>query len=860
MVGWIGRTFSGLFSTVGVSHSRSDEIVSRELELETSRLFDASKYPSRRGDYALDLALWIIEELKLPLTTEFIKSIADAIDPLLISNAVLPPEIDWDHVDHDGEEGRQLRLYLERHKRFHQNHAISDRKFRQGLLNIFGSLLSNLPSIPFSEGSSGFGVQLGDVVIAPDASVDRLIGSAFDGELQEGRLFQDLQQQLEINLAVASGIDLRSQSPSGRYRMPQDFRGSREDLYRSYLSYTPFKRLLETPLPFSIPAEARFEHTHIVGGTGQGKTQLLSHFILQDMAEILGGKQKSIILIDSQGDLVRKIASMAVFNPSNVVGLADKLVLIDPRDIYYPTALNIFAINEHRLNQYGAMEHERVFNGAVELYEHFFRGLLGAELTAKQGVAFTYMARMMLELPNATIHTLRDLMDNPENFRDQFEKLSPSTRMFFERELLSKAYNGTRRQISQRLWGMLSVPAFERMFGQSENKVDLFELMNSGKIILINASKDLLKEEGSAIFGKFFLAAIAQAVGERAVLNEAERTETIIYLDEAHEYADQSLEVLLNQGRKYRAGVLIAHQYLDQLDARTKQALLTNASIKLVGGLSYRDNQAFAREMGTTPDFLSSLKKEERSKTEFALWIKHQIPEAIKLTVPFGLLESAKRLDAFSTEMLLIDNRDKYCVEARPFEHPEPEPETPPQTEPVAEAEQEEPTTPFDLEGRGGTQHREIQQMIKDIGHDLGFGASIEAACQNGDGAIDVLLAGEHNSFAIEVSVTTGPTHELANIQKCLAEPIDQIICVSPDDPHRLEIQNLCIERLPQTQLPRVKFLNPNSVAEYLAQYDERETTLMRGYEVLTKVVQGDPRDVEYRKNRIRQILQNAID
>ena len=861
MVGWIGRTMSGWFSSVGVSEARSNREVATRLDMEATGLFNPSLYPTGDdGDYVLDLAVEISEQVGLPLTTGLLKAIADSIDPMIVSNAILPPEVNWENVDHEGEEGRQLRWYLERHKHFHAHQAINDRRFRQGLLQLYGSLLDDLPSIPFSEGSSGFGVQLGDVINSPKASIDLLIGNSFDGDLQDGKLFEDLRHQFELNICAASGIEYANRpSNPHRYRMPRDYSGDREGLYHSYLSFTPFKKLLETPLPFTIPTEARFEHTHIVGGTGQGKTQLMSHLILQDMGEILQGKKKSIVVIDSQGDWVRKLSSMAVFNPTNIVGLGDKLVMIDPRDVEYPTALNIFSINEDRLRQYGPVERERVFNGAVELYEHFFKGLLGAELTAKQGVAFTYMARMMLELPNATIFTLRDLMDNPHAFKDHISSLSGSTRMFFERELLSKAYNQTRRQISQRIWGMLSTPAFERMFGQSENKVDLFDLMNSGKIILINTSKALLKEEGSAIFGKFFLAAIAQAIGERAVLDEGERTETIIYLDEAHEYADQSLEVLLNQGRKYKAGIIFAHQYLDQLESRTKQALLANASIKIAGGLSSKDNLALAREMGTTPEFLSSLRKEDWSKTEFGLWIKHQIPEALKLNIPFGLLESAKLLDSFGAQLLLDQNRQLYCVPAQPASLPSPEAIPISDIEIVSDPVRDTESTPLtDLEGRGGTQHREIQQMIKNIGHDLGFGVNIEAACQNGDGAIDVLLSGERTTIAVEVSITTSPEHELENLKKCLAEQVDQVLCVSPDDQHRMEIQNLCIERLPQAHLSRLKFLNPQNIAEYLTQFDERESTLIRGYEVVTRTVQSDPRDMEYRKNRIRQVLENC--
>lgn len=146
--------------------------------------------------------------------------------------------------------------------------------------------------------------------------------------------------------------------------------------------------------------------------------------------------------------------------------------------------------------------------------------------------------------------------------------------------------------------------------------------------------------------------------------------------------------------------------------------------------------------------------------------------------------------------------------------------------------------------------------MVKHIGHDLGFGVTIEAPCQQGSGAIDVLLLGEKHTIAVEISITTSPEHELENLKKCLAEDVDQVLCVSPDNTHRLAIQNLVLERLPQSQQGRIKYLHPSHLAEHLAQFDERETQLIRGYEVVVRTVPSEAEDVEYRRKRIKQLLE----
>lgn len=318
-----------------------------------------------------------------------------------------------------------------------------------------------------------------------------------------------------------------------------------------------------------LPADSRFEHCHIVGGTGHGKTQLLQYLIHQDLVKA-EQEPHSVVIIDSQGEMIEKIRNLALFDPERG-SLANRLVIIDPYDVDHPPSLNLFSINRDRLEQYSSADQERIFNGIVELYETFFGSLLGAELTQKQGVLFSFLARLMLEIPDASIHTLQEVMQDGERFRPYIERLEGSARYFFEDEFFSKSFSATKTQIARRLYGVLAIPAFERMFGAKENKLDLFELLNAGCVILISTAKDLMKAEGSELFGRFFIASITQAILERAVIDERERVPVHLYIDEAQEYLDENVETLLNQARKYKCGVHVAHQHLDQLSTKLGQ-------------------------------------------------------------------------------------------------------------------------------------------------------------------------------------------------------------------------------------------------------------------------------------------------
>ena len=436
---------------------------------------------------------------------------------------------------------------------------------------------------------------------------------------------------------------------------------SPSELVEEYFSGTPFKRLLSLPLPFHIPFPARFEHMHVVGGSGHGKTQLLQHLILGDLAKLCEG-HGSLVVIDSQGDMLNAITRLAEFSPDLDGGLADRLVLIDPNDVEHPPALNLFDFGLDRLDRYGAADREKLVNGAIALYEYLFGSLLGAELTQRQGVIFRYLARLMMVVPDATIHTLRGFMEEPESVVPYLSRLDPNARQFFESQFLSKTFDDTRQQILTRLWGVLSNSVLARMFSNARNKVDVFEAINSGKVLLINTAKDLLKQDGCEILGRFFIALIAQAAQERAVIPADRRRATFVYIDEAQDYFDESIEQLLNQARKYKVGLILAHQNLDQFERGLLSAVMSSTSIKLAGGVSARDANAFAKEMRCDPDFIQGMRK-RRDHTEFACWVKNETPRPLRLTVPFGELERREQMESEEHDELLASNRERYCAD-----------------------------------------------------------------------------------------------------------------------------------------------------------------------------------------------------
>ena len=519
--------------------------------------------------------------------------------------------------------------------------------WREKVIRLLLGFLGELPAL--SEDGQ-FSICALDVCAVPRI-VERTMATMYDDDVVATGLFEPIRAQFERNLVTASGTTLEeaNRKPSSIIR-PTEWKVPPSEIVSSYLFATAFEQLFSLTLPFSIPEPARFEHMHILAGSGHGKTQTLQHLILADLQS---PNPPGLVIIDSQGDMIKKISRLALFEKE----FADKLIIIDPKDVEHPPALNMFDVNLEKLNRYGTADREQILNGIIELYEYFFGSLLGAELTQKQTLIFRYLARLMIHIPGATIRTLIELMDGTTAYQPIIDTLPESTRMFFGKEFGDRSYTETKTQIKRRLYGIVENQTFERMFSAPRNRIDVPSALNEGKIVLVNTVKDFLKS-GSSILGRYFIALTLQAALERAAIPEDQRRPAFLYIDEAAEYFDDNIDNLLNQARKYRLGMVMAHQYLDQLANGLRASIASNTSIKFAGGVSDRDARSIAPDMRTNPTFILEQHKAAKD-THFACYVRNVTAHALSLTIPLGTMEKEPTMSDDSYRRLLASNRSR---------------------------------------------------------------------------------------------------------------------------------------------------------------------------------------------------------
>ena len=628
---------------------------------EVRSAFRASRWsaPQALADTAATIVADIVQYVDLPTHPVLREALDACLLAILAQETALftCPEIDWSTAVLSPKELVDLRRFLRA-----QQHALANQDRVLALLveelgNLYGGIAQHLPRIEDEETS--LTVPLLYLLADPKDDIDRIGGTLTKPALVEAGVLATISRRLYENACYASGL-VPDQEKKKPLIPPCDSDLPPMELAQTYLKGTPLLDLLLTPAPFALPQHARFEHQWIVAPPGAGKTQTIQYLVAEDLKRVARG-EASVIVLDSQQDLIRTISELAVFAPGGA--LHGRLVLIDPTDLDYPVALNLFDVGLERLRSYSALDRETLLNGALELLDFVLTGLLGAEMTSRQSTLFRFTMQLLLHIPDATIHTFRELMQPGgfERYARYVAELDDIAQDFFRSQFNSPQFTKTKEEVVARLFAILRNRTLARMFSFPRTKLDLFAEMNAGKVILINNAESLLKKSGVEILGRFFLAMIAMAAQERTTLPQEKRLPCFVYVDECHDLIrnDPNITVILEQARKQKVGIILAHQHLSQLAQRVLDSLQGATSIKFASAVSDANAHALARNMRTTPEFI-----EKQPTGSFAAYIRG-MPHAVSIQVPFLVMERMARMTGVQRDQVRRDMRARYAERRR---------------------------------------------------------------------------------------------------------------------------------------------------------------------------------------------------
>lgn len=310
-----------------------------------------------------------------------------------------------------------------------------------------------------------------------------------------------------------------------------------------------------------IKSEDRFRHFYIIGQTGTGKSSTMQSLARQDFTAWNG-----LAIMDPHGDLVKDLLP---FIPRE---RADDVIVFDPSDEQRPIGLNLLEARPEERD----MVAQDANNMMIKL---FWNEIFGPRLQDY----FLNWCLTLMEYPQGWALTdIIRLFTDDDFQKDHIRNVkNPIVKAWWEKTF-ANMWDREKKEIipyfAAKFSGFITNKMMRNIIGQTKSSFDIAECMQSNKIILLNLSKGLIWDLNSQLLGMIVVSKIQSAAMQRQRISKEERKDFFLYIDEFQNYVTPSIESILSEARKYRLGLVLAHQYLGQLE---QSNALTKSSLNL---------------------------------------------------------------------------------------------------------------------------------------------------------------------------------------------------------------------------------------------------------------------------------------
>jgi hypothetical protein len=340
------------------------------------------------------------------------------------------------------------------------------------------------------------------------------------------------------------------------------------------------------PVTFGIKRADRRAHLYILGKTGTGKSTLLESLMLDDLKKGFG-----FALLDPHGDLVKKVKAQIPWSRR------DDVIDFDVPDKQQPYGFNPLAnvpVDKRPL----------ACSGLIQVFKHLWNDSWGPRLE--------YILRncllSLLDYPDSTLADILKLLSD----RDFRKNVIPHIQNKQIKDFWIKEYDKYPERfrveaispIQNKVGAFLSHPLLQKILTNPEKPLSLRKIMDEGKILLVNLAKGSIGEDTSNLLGSLLISRFDLAALSRANIPEDDRRDYTLYLDEFHNFTTNSLVLMLSELRKYKLSLVLAHQYLTQLEPNIRDAILGNVGTVIIFRIGANDAEIFAQEFA--PEFKQS--------------------------------------------------------------------------------------------------------------------------------------------------------------------------------------------------------------------------------------------------------------
>lgn len=334
---------------------------------------------------------------------------------------------------------------------------------------------------------------------------------------------------------------------------------------------------------FGIKTDDRRRHMYVVGKTGMGKTTMLENMVLQDIY-----KGHGVGVVDPHGDFAEKIIN---YIPSHRI---NDVVYFNPADTEHPIGFNILEVENDD-------QKHLVAAGLMAVFKKIWPDVWSSRM--EYILNNTILA--LLDYPGSTLLGINRLLGDKKYRKKVVRKLTdPVVKGFWQNEFAS--YNERYATeavapIQNKIGQFLSASVIRNMVAQVKSTINIREIMDNKKILIMNLSKGRIGEDNSRLLGGMLITEVQLAAMGRVDTPEAERKDFFLYVDEFQNFATPSFANILSEARKYRLSLIMAHQYIAQLDEVVADAVFGNVGTTVTFRVGGADAEVLVKEF--TPTF-----------------------------------------------------------------------------------------------------------------------------------------------------------------------------------------------------------------------------------------------------------------
>jgi len=318
---------------------------------------------------------------------------------------------------------------------------------------------------------------------------------------------------------------------------------------------------------FGIKTDDRRRHVYVIGKTGMGKSVLLENMAIQDIQNGHG-----VAVVDPHGEFAER---MLDFVPSSRV---NDVIYINPADLDFPITFNIM---EKVDPEYRYL----VASGLMGVFKKIWPDVWSARME--------YILRnailSLLEYPGSTLLGINRLLADKDYRQKVMEKITDSSVKAFWTNEFAKYPDRFREEavapIQNKVGQFISTPLIRNIIGQVKSSVDMREIMDKGKILIVNLSKGKIGEDASQLLGALVITKLQLAAMGRVDVPESKRKDFYLYVDEFQTFATDAFANILSEARKYRLSLVLAHQYVAQLDTMGEKGKNTKVRDAIFGNV-----------------------------------------------------------------------------------------------------------------------------------------------------------------------------------------------------------------------------------------------------------------------------------